>query len=72
MRDADFYNLQTRVSALEKIISEFKDHADHGRGDAVLGPEDSDCPCRATRSQSVCASFGCGFCRSASRKENSK
>lgn len=38
-------------------------HADHGKG--TDGPDDSDCPCRGTTSQKVCASSGCGFCNAA-------
>lgn len=38
-------------------------HEDHGRG--TDGPDDCDCPCRATGEQAACASSGCGFCRAA-------
>ncbi len=38
-------------------------HHEHGRGTAEDGPDDSDCPCRATLLQDECASTGCGFCR---------
>lgn len=38
------------------------EHADHGRGSPESGPEDPDCPCRATALQAACAKEGCGFC----------
>lgn len=37
------------------------DHAGHGASDGD-GPYDSDCGCRGTINQKMCASTGCGFC----------
>jgi hypothetical protein len=36
-------------------------HLLHGRGDDA-GPDDEDCPCRGTPTQTMCADMGCGFC----------
>jgi hypothetical protein len=38
------------------------DHSNHGRGANECGPDEEDCPCRATSFQYECASNGCGFC----------
>lgn len=38
------------------------EHTRHGRGDAVNGPDDPDCPCRGTADEATCAAGGCGFC----------
>lgn len=43
-------------------------HHAHGRGTADAGPDDPDCPCRATPRQAECAAAGCGFCRAAAPK----
>lgn len=43
------------------------DHSDHGRGDES-GPEDPDCPCRATQHEQACAEAGCGFCKAALKR----
>lgn len=45
--------------------SDIEPHAGHGRGSAEDGPDDPDCPCRATPGQRSCAAAGCGFCRAA-------
>lgn len=42
--------------------TERKHHKNHGRGDEG-GPFDSDCGCRGTDRERVCAISGCGFCR---------
>lgn len=39
------------------------EHLGHGNGDEESGPDDPDCPCRATDKQKECALSGCGFCR---------
>lgn len=49
-------------SAFESLQVRDQNH-DHGRGTAERGP--SDCPCRGTDKQKVCASAGCGLCLSA-------
>lgn len=41
-------------------------HTLHGRwSEGADGPDDPDCPCRATARQVECAAEGCGFCRAA-------
>jgi hypothetical protein len=49
-----------------------QDHSEHGRGDEEYGPDDPDCPCRATSEETVCAKAGCGFCRASIHMKDSK
>jgi hypothetical protein len=56
-------------AALKELVAEVRRlrsaeaHSYHGRGDSENGPDDPDCPCRATTLQAACAQAGCGFCR---------
>jgi len=58
---------QVWFAHLDVLVAPADEHADHGRGTYEYGPEDPDCPCRATENQSDCALAGCGFCVPASR-----
>lgn len=53
------------AQAERRFAGEAPAHADHGRGTLEGGPDDGDCPCRATQDQGACAAAGCGFCMSA-------
>ncbi len=49
----------------QKLVDSMCLHSKHGRGNAEDGPDGSDCGCRSTDQQSLCAKAGCGFCQAA-------
>ncbi|MEK7704629.1 MAG: hypothetical protein AAB426_06685, partial [Myxococcota bacterium] len=49
----------------EFVLETVFNHSRHGRANEYGAPIESDCLCRGTTSEGVCAEAGCGYCRAA-------